>query len=147
WILVGTLFVATGGSLTRLGHYEYLYVAMSIGIAMIYYGVLTTRHPDGTPFRPWTGLGDRLARTRFVPVRNDRAMAYVLTLLQMSPEEASDRCTEWSVPVDCSPVLSREDARIVWSFRRDLPAESHARFDAMPVMVRRQVAMLYRDVL
>src|SRR5699024_10377813 len=81
WILVGTLFVAAGGSLTRLGHYEYLYVAMSIGIAMIYYGVLTTRHPDGTPFRPWTVLGDRLAGARFSPARNDRAMSYILTLL------------------------------------------------------------------
>ncbi|MGN6485129.1 MAG: hypothetical protein ACTHMX_12095 [Thermomicrobiales bacterium] len=48
-IAVGTLAVAAGGSLTRLGHYEYLYIAMSIGVAIIFAGVLWTRRPDGQP--------------------------------------------------------------------------------------------------
>jgi len=149
WILVGTLFVAAGGSLTRLGHYEYLYVAMSIGIAMIFYGLLYTRHPDGTPYRPWTGLGARISRrgAGAKPAASDRAMGYVATLLQATPEDISRRCAEWSVPVDASPALSRDDARVVWAFRSVLPDGDHCRFDALPVPVRRQMAMLYHDVL
>jgi hypothetical protein len=45
-IALGTLAVAAGGSLTRLGHYEYLYIAMSVGVAIIFAGVLWTRRPD-----------------------------------------------------------------------------------------------------
>ncbi|MGI8484524.1 MAG: hypothetical protein ACR2OU_09685 [Thermomicrobiales bacterium] len=45
-IALGTLAVGAGGTLTRLGHYEYLYIAMSIGIALIFAGVLSTRRPD-----------------------------------------------------------------------------------------------------
>lgn len=146
WILVGTLFVAAGGSLTRLGHYEYLYVAMSIGIAMIYYGLLYTRHPDGSPYRPWIGLGDRLTRTG-MPAARRRAMAYMTSLLDATPEEISRLCAEWSVPLDAEPALSRGDARVVWAFRMMLPAERQARFDALPVPVRRQVALLYHHVL
>lgn len=72
-IAVGTLAVAAGGSLTRLGHYEYLYIAMSIGVAIIFAGVLWTRRPDraqepaiapatsapatGTPLAAGIGLG------------------------------------------------------------------------------------------
>ncbi len=43
-IALGTFIVASGGTLTRLGHREYLYIAMSIGIAVIFAGVLETRH-------------------------------------------------------------------------------------------------------
>src|SRR5690606_25482190 len=45
-ILVGTLAVAAGGSLTRFGHYEYLYIAMAVGIGLIFAGVLLSRRPD-----------------------------------------------------------------------------------------------------
>lgn len=45
-IALGTLSVGAGGTLTRLGHYEYLYIAMSIGVALIFAGVLSTRRPD-----------------------------------------------------------------------------------------------------
>src|SRR5690606_39198328 len=66
-IVAGTIAVAMGGTLTRLGHYEYLYIAMSAGIALIFGGVVWTRRPDrpaaaaeapaatgevGTPARP-----------------------------------------------------------------------------------------------
>lgn len=45
-IAVGTLTVAAGGTLTRLGRDEYLYVAMATGVALIFAGYLETRRPD-----------------------------------------------------------------------------------------------------
>jgi hypothetical protein len=42
WIAVGTLVVASGGTLTRFGHHEYLYLAMAPGVALIFYGYLLT---------------------------------------------------------------------------------------------------------
>lgn len=45
-IAAGTLTVASGGTLTRLGSRQYLYIAMSIGIAMIFAGYMRTRRPD-----------------------------------------------------------------------------------------------------
>src|SRR5699024_8010381 len=77
----------------------------------------------------------------------DAGIAYVVALLRHPPGEISRRCVEWSVPVDSAPALTREEARVVWAFRRTLPDESSACFDALPVPVRRQVATLYRDVL
>ncbi|MGH9176455.1 MAG: hypothetical protein ACRD1H_18945, partial [Vicinamibacterales bacterium] len=48
--------VASGGTLTRLGSHQYLYVAMSLGIALIFTGYLTTRRPDSVPARAPFGL-------------------------------------------------------------------------------------------
>ena len=41
----GALVVAAGGSLTRFGHQQYLYVAMSAGIALMFWGYLKTIQP------------------------------------------------------------------------------------------------------
>jgi hypothetical protein len=38
----GTLVVAAGGSLARLGHEQYLYLAMSLGVALMYWGYRRT---------------------------------------------------------------------------------------------------------
>ncbi len=51
-IALGTLAVGAGGTLTRLGHYEYLYIAMSVGVALIFAGVLETRRPDSVVAKP-----------------------------------------------------------------------------------------------
>lgn len=45
-IAAGTLTVASGGTLTRLGSQQYLYIAMSLGIALIFAGYMRTRQPD-----------------------------------------------------------------------------------------------------
>ena len=45
-IAAGTLTAASGGTLTRLGSRQYLYIAMSIGIALIFAGYMRTRRPD-----------------------------------------------------------------------------------------------------
>jgi hypothetical protein len=51
-IALGTLTVATGGTLTRLGHRELLYVPMAIGVAIIFAGYLQTRRPVAAAARP-----------------------------------------------------------------------------------------------
>lgn len=48
-IAIGTLAVASGGTLTRFGSHQLLYIAMSIGIALIFAGYLWTRKPDAKP--------------------------------------------------------------------------------------------------
>ena len=45
-IAAGTLAVASGGILTRLGDPAYLYIAMAAGVAIIFAGYLQTRRPD-----------------------------------------------------------------------------------------------------
>lgn len=50
-IAAGTLAVAGGGTLTRLGSRQYLYIAMSLGIALIFAGYMRTKKPDDVPVR------------------------------------------------------------------------------------------------
>jgi hypothetical protein len=50
-IAAGTLSVASGGTLTRLGSHQYLYIAMSLGIALIFAGYVRTRKPDSVSAR------------------------------------------------------------------------------------------------
>ena len=45
-IALGTLVVAMGGTLTRFGSEQYLYIAMSIGIAMIFGGYVWMKKPE-----------------------------------------------------------------------------------------------------
>lgn len=47
-IATGAMVVAAGGGLTRLGHQQYLYIAMSIGIGLIFWGYLKTIQPATT---------------------------------------------------------------------------------------------------
>ncbi|MCB9458691.1 MAG: cbb3-type cytochrome c oxidase subunit I [Anaerolineaceae bacterium] len=48
-LAVGAMVVAGGGSLTRLGHQQYLYIAMSIGIGLMFWGYLKTIQPRQAP--------------------------------------------------------------------------------------------------
>jgi hypothetical protein len=45
-LAVGALVVAAGGSLTRLGHEQYLYIAMSAGVLLMFWGYLRTIAPE-----------------------------------------------------------------------------------------------------
>jgi hypothetical protein len=62
-IAVGTLVVAAGGTLTRLGSEQYFYIAMALGVGLIYAGYLRARAPAarrGTIARPgWLRLRRR----------------------------------------------------------------------------------------
>ncbi len=148
----GTLVVAAGGSLTRFGHYEYLYIAMVIGVAMIFGGVLVSRRPEGKAASPnpvtvepaelpnESGLSTALA--------NANSLAYLHDLLLHREDRDIDQiCTEWSIVREASPALSRSDARRAWRLRLLLSPEAVSRFDGLPVAARRQVTALYHDVL
>jgi hypothetical protein len=50
-LAAGALTVAAGGSLTRLGHSQYLYLAMSPGVALMFWGYLKTIRPATVPMR------------------------------------------------------------------------------------------------
>lgn len=55
---LGTLVVALGGTLTRLGHHEYLYAAMVPGLLLIFAGYrLANRRPRPAPRPATEGLG------------------------------------------------------------------------------------------
>jgi hypothetical protein len=48
-LATGALTVAAGGSLSRLGHDQYLYLAMSIGVGLMFWGYLKTIRPALVP--------------------------------------------------------------------------------------------------
>ncbi len=166
-ICAGTLVVAAGGSLTRLGHYEYLYIAMSAGIGLIFLGVLGARRPETSSSAVPKGSGaavmladgvmsskDQRGRTRTSergsePVfATNPAVAYIeAALLPLDDTELERVCAEWSVPRDASMALSRHDARRAWRLRRMLGDDAARMFDAHTVGARRQLTVLYHEVL
>lgn len=152
----GTIVVAAGGSLTRLGHYEYLYIAMAVGIAMIFGGVLASRRPEGAAAAvPVAALGIATPDSVVAAVDGARlapgsvnGLGFVQDLLLACDDTQIDViCTEWSVPREAAAVFSRSDARRAWRLRAVLSPAAIARFDAHAVATRRQLAALYHDVL
>lgn len=166
-ILVGTLVVASGGSLERLGSDQFLYIAMAIGVAIIFAGVLTARTPDGArvgrvanqgdPASAVSGAGIAPKSTGMVSAAGAvtasnaalaaDAIGFVETLLERTDGEIDVLCAEWSVPREATTALARNEARRAWQLRSRLSPAGIARFDAQPVAARRQVATLYFDVL
>jgi hypothetical protein len=154
-VVAGTVAVAMGGTLTRLGHYEYLYIAMSIGIALIFGGVLWTRRPD----RPAPTSEATDSVTVAVPEASpasalsaepqlvEELVFLVEKVLPGTPEEVRALCAAWSVPADDATAMSRRDARQAWRLRKHLPPAAQDRFDALPVPERRAVIELAAEVL
>ena len=52
----GAMTVAVGGSLTRLGHQQYLYIAMSLGVGLMFWGYLKTIRPAVPQRQPEASL-------------------------------------------------------------------------------------------
>jgi hypothetical protein len=153
-IVTGTLAVAMGGTLTRLGHYEYLYIAMSIGIGLIFAGVLWTRRPDraavpamASPALAGAPVGTAREALVAEPQLTEELAFLVERVLAGSPEEVRATCAGWSVEIDDDPVMSRRDARQAWRLRKHLPGSAQARLDALPVPERRAVVELAAEVL
>jgi hypothetical protein len=151
-ICIGTMVVAAGGSLTRLGNEEYLYIAMAVGVALIFWGVVQTRRPEsGVVSVPAAETGVNLSRGPESPVVNaggaTSAVAFIEHLIARDDAEVDRVCTEWSVARDETPVLTRSDARRAWRLRTQLEPAAIDRFDRLPVAARRQLATLYHDVL
>lgn len=157
-IAAGTIVVAAGGSLTRLGHYEYLYIAMAAGVALIFAGVLVSRTPERearsrgqaaivAAVQP-EPLADTVTPARPVGSPALSALAYIEdVVLRLSNEDLDRLCTEWSVPRDEAPALTRFDARRAWRLRTILAPPFALMFDSHTVQARRQVTSLYHDVL
>jgi hypothetical protein len=160
-IALGTFIVASGGTLTRLGHREYLYIAMSVGIAVIFAGILETRRSDAEPrsLRALFGLPAAAPGGIIVPfqstaaTRNPRAndvqaLEYIIDRLLPLDDAAIDReCHGWSVSRrPAIDSMTRAEARQVWELRTRLDPPSQHRFDLLAPATRLQLAELYVDV-
>ena len=164
-IAVGTVVVALGGTVSRFGRPEYLYVAMALGIAIIFCGVVLTRQPLSTrattrPPRDSMGEGDATSRrARLVPLpsrsrsehpadaRWDEGARYVAErLLTLDDAEIAQACRRWSATPMDGDAMNRIQARQVWSLRLALPEAARSRFDALPIGVQAQLAELYAEV-
>lgn len=159
YIVTGTIAVAMGGTLTRFGQYEYLYIAMSIGIALIFAGVLRTRRPDRVSSERLESKQERetaelavVAAGASPAMRADAELAEELAflmekILPQEPDSLRAVCAGWSVQVDDDPTMSRRDARRAWRLRSHLPAAAQDRFDDLGVPERRAVVELAAEVL
>jgi len=157
-IAVGTLAVAMGGTLTRFGSEQYLYIAMSLGVALIFTGYVWTKRPDGRGVEEASSSrGLRPQARRRAESRNWKpetgnplhpGIDFIEARLRtMSDADLSDECRVWSVPVHDIDAFSRAEARRVWSFRNRLSLDGRAAFDSRPAGLRLQLAELYFEVL
>jgi hypothetical protein len=150
-IAVGTVVVALGGTLTRLGRPEYLYLPMTLGIAIIFSGVALTRQlqsaPATTRRAPLIPLPSRPHSARPAHADGDEGVRYVVEhLLPLDDVEIAEACRRWSAtPMDGDP-MNRVQARQVWALRLELPDEARSRFDALPIGVQAQLAEIYAEV-
>jgi hypothetical protein len=173
-IAVGTLTVAAGGTLTRLGHREYLYVAMAAGVAVIFAGYLEARRADPTraaadrpaPAGPGavatapadgangTGRGALVPLAAVRAARaapegdGDPAIAFLETrFLPLDDGALAEAGRVWSVERREADRFGRDEARRVWALRLRLSPAGQAAFDAHGVAARLQLAELYHEVL
>lgn len=63
-LAVGALVVASGGTLTRLGHDHFFYLAMTAGVALMFWGYLKTIAPAPRPVAAPPRLAEPLAGER-----------------------------------------------------------------------------------
>jgi len=171
-IAIGTITVGLGGTLTRLGRHEYLYIAMAIGVAIIFAGYLQTRRPGATSRKPQAvGFQSSAAAT----ARQDRihvgqpvgtngangrypesapmdeanpGIAFIESKMgTLDADALSELCRIWSVPRPDADAFTRGEARRAWALRQRLSAENRQRFDSLPVPVLLQLIAFYYEVL
>ena len=150
-IAVGTIVVASGGTLTRFGRPEFLYLPMALGIAIIFSGVVLTRQPQ--PARVTTRraslipLPSRPGSVRPSNAEADEGIRFVVErLLPLDDVEITEACRQWSATPIAGDTLDRDQARQVWALRLALPEAVRPRFDALPVVAQVQLAELYAEV-
>jgi hypothetical protein len=155
-IAAGTLVVASGGTLTRLGRSEYLYVAMAIGVSIIFAGYLEARRRETPAVRQAHGTSTVAAPASATAVNGhpsvgpdqDPAITFLVGILMVgSPDEVAERCRFWSIEPELISRFSREQARRVWAVRLRLPLAAQAALDRLPASTQVQVADLYLEVL
>ncbi len=164
-IAAGTIVVALGGTVSRFGRPEYLYLAMTLGIAIIFCGVVLTRQPlsarahRGRTADSWREHDAATVGPRLLPLPSrsrsnrpdeadrDEGARYVAEhLLPLDDAEIAETCRRWSAtPVD-GDAMNRVQARQVWTLRLTLPEADRSRFDALPIGVQVQLAEIYAEV-
>ena len=154
-IALGAVVVSLGGTLTRLGRQDYLYLAMALGIAVIFAGVVLTRRPISDAGRGMAaglavgrpGLVPLPARAAARAAGEDEGIHYIASaLLPLDDEEMAAACRRWSATPVEGDTLNRTQARQVWTLRTRLPEESKNRFDTAPLPVQAQLGELYAEV-
>jgi hypothetical protein len=150
-IAVGTVVVASGGTLTRFGRPEYLYLPMTLGIAIIFFGVALTRQPQSTSVTTWRAplipLPSHPHFVRPVIAGGAEGVRYVVErLLPLDEAEIAEACRRWSATPMDGDAMNRIQARQVWDLRLALPEAPRSRFDALPVGVQAQLAEIYAEV-
>jgi hypothetical protein len=171
-IALGTLVAASGGTLTRFGHDEYLYIGIAAGVAIIFAGYLETRRPDpalavpASVPKPTIATGEaaatvpranraalislsaRRANGRHVGSDGDPAVAFIESrFLPLDDATLAEECRIWSVPRREVDAFTRDEARRVWALRLRLSPEGQALFDTHSVPAKLQLAELYQEVL
>jgi hypothetical protein len=155
-IAAGTLVAASGGTLTRFGREEYLYLGIAAGVAVIFAGYLETRRPDpahAAPAAPASGRAALVAlpakRTGRPPIEPvDPAIAFLESrFLPLADAALAEECRVWSVHRRNVDAFTRDEARLVWALRLRLSPNAHAVFDAHSVPAKLQLAELYHEVL
>lgn len=161
-IALGAIVVAMGGTLTRFGYREYLYLAMALGVTVIFAGVMMTRSQRKTPAEASSSTSEpvhaEVTRGRLVPLRavggdhapeaeSDEGIDFIVSgVLPLDANDIDNLCRRWSaVPID-GDGLTRNQARDVWALRLALPEEARTRFDQLPLPVQGQLAELYLEV-
>ena len=155
-IAVGTLTVASGGTLTRLGRPEYLYLAMSAGVVIIFSGILLTRGRVSRQQRGLSTAGAPSSHSRLVALPHraertnlvqDQGLAFIGDRLrELDPDALTTFCQQWSAAPRESADLERDDARRVWQLRVLLAPEQQVALDRLPLSTQAQLAELYHDV-
>src|SRR5215207_9371502 len=156
-IAIGTVVVASGGTLTRFGRPEYLYLTMALGVAVIFAGVVLTRQPlparsvTRDEIESWRDHGDVSHRARLIPLSSrtrsrrldiaeaDEGIRFVVErLLTLADDEIGEACRRWSATPMNGDAMSRLQARQVWALRLAMPEAARSRFDALPIAVQAQ---------
>ena len=162
-VAAGTVVVALGGTMTRFGRPDYLYVAMSLGIGIIFGGVLLTRRPYSmrNALRRTSDArngADSSRRGRLIPLpprqqpespaaaMNEGARFIVEHILPLDDAQIEETCRRWSATPVGRDAFNRVQAKQVWALRLALPSSSRSRFDALPFTVQAQLSELYADV-
>ncbi len=162
-IAIGTMTVAAGGTLTRLGDPAYLYIAMSAGIAIIFAGYLQTRRPEttvatGNAATPVLEEAAAMSpgptplpmRVREMPDRHpapDAGIAFLESrFLPLAELELAALGQTWSVDAPHIDRMTREEARRVWTLRQYLSPDGQHLLDGHTAASMLQLAALYFDV-
>lgn len=158
-IALGALIVAMGGTLTRLGQREYLYLAMTLGIATIFAGILQTRRGLRTSTAagmaqrstdPISGSRPRL--TLLGPglvgdIRSGEGINYIVDqLLSLSEADLEQKVRDWGATIALQPPLDRTQAARVWKLRCELPLNERPLYDRLPLGLQAQIAELHAEI-